>query len=178
MLRSHMKKKIYEISFLCSLLFLSAFQCSLDPKLAHQNDEKYLEALAYAEKTLPKNGKLVQRDDGYVYLKVSDDYIHDLYKLIKKEDSFKKPPYFRRDNAPGAHISVIYKNENITVKEINQNFDFELSRIKMVHQKEGVSYVILEVHAPKLEKLRESYGLSSKLHGHEFHISIAKKKDK
>jgi len=36
----------------------------------------------------------------------------------------------------------------------------------------------LEVECKELEKLRKSYGLTNKLNGHEFHITVAIRKSK
>ena len=134
----------------------------------------YTEALAYAQKNLAHEGILIQKPDGYAYLKVDDRYINDLFPLLHAQPNYKKPPYFRRNNQPGAHISVIYKDENIKLKEVGQKFSFKIRDITTVNPKNN-SYIILQVDSPELEKLRTSYGLGPKLHGHEFHISIAKK---
>lgn len=130
----------------------------------------------YARQRLPLEGKLVMKADGFGYLKVDDRYIHTLFPMLGLyEKGFREPPYFRRSNSPGAHISVFYVGEHISPKEIGQTFHFDLKRIRMVHPSRKASYVVLEVSSPELEKLREKYGLSPKLLGHEFHISLAKK---
>jgi len=125
---------------------------------------------------LPKRGQLVVKSDGFVYLKVDDAYIHALYPLLDlKKEGFKKPPYFRSPEAPGAHISVFNVNENIEPNEVGQNFHFDLKQIMIVKPSKNTSYAVLQVESPELEKLREKYGLGPKLHGHEYHISLAKK---
>ena len=134
------------------------------------------EAVKYAKEHLPTDGQLVLKFDGYVYLKVDDRYVHSLFPMLGlKEIGYDKPPYFRNKEAPGAHISVFYENEHIKPKEVGQYFHFTLKDIKIINVVDGVSYAILEVESPELEKLREKYGLPAKLLGNNFHISLAKK---
>jgi len=134
------------------------------------------EAVKYAKENLPTDGQLVLKSDGYVYLKVDDGYVHTLFPMLGlKEIGYIEPPYFRNKEAPGAHISVFYENEHIKPKEVGQYFHFTLKDIKVINLVDGISYAILEVESPELEKLREKYGLAPKLLGHNFHISLAKK---
>lgn len=155
---------------------IGACQCT---KIKKDNlalsEAPWQEVVSYAENYLPKEGKLIQQPDGFAFIKVDDAYINELFPKLKAGEGFKKPPYFRRKDAPGAHISVIYENEKVKLQEVGQNFRFTLRDVITVHPKKGVSYIILRVDAPELEKLRERYGLTPKLKGHEFHISIAKK---
>lgn len=157
------------------LLFLlvtsNCQRCQIKPE---RDTKPWQDVLAYAQKHLPMHGKLVQRNNGYVYLKVDDRYIHDLFPMLHAE-GFHEPPYFRRDDAPGAHISVFYENEHIAPDEIGDEFNFALDEIVMVQLKKNLSYIVLRVNSPELEKLRVKYGLSKKLNNVEFHISIAKK---
>lgn len=133
-------------------------------------------ALEYAQKNLPKEGYLVQNPDGYAYIKVDDRYIDELYPLLKVEnEGFTKPPFFRRKDSPGAHISVFYKDEHVMAKEIGKKFNFSLKRIETVKVNKHKSFIVLTVEAQALEKLRKSYNLAPLLQGNEFHISLAKK---
>lgn len=130
----------------------------------------------YAEEHLPLEGKLVVKRDGFAYLKVDDAYIHTLLPMLElKDKGFREPPYFRYKSSPGAHISVFYENERIKPAEIGQTFHFKPTRIAIVKTSKDDSYAILEIESPELEKLREKYGLSPKLNGNPFHISIGKK---
>lgn len=121
-------------------------------------------------------GRLVTKSDGFTYIKVDDEYIHTLFPMLGLEkDGFKEPPYFRRPEAPGAHISVINVNENVIPEEIGQIFQFNLKQITLVQPTREATYVVLQVEAPELESLREKYGLSPNLNGHDFHITLGKK---
>lgn len=143
------------------------------------SDKKpWAEVISYAENHLPKEGILVQQSDGYAYVKVDDRYIHELFVRLNADADFQKPPYFRRPDAPGAHISVIYKDEKVKLQEVGQRISFSLNDIIIVRPTKTTSYIVLQVDAPELEKLRQKYGLKPKLKDHEFHISIAKREKK
>jgi hypothetical protein len=134
------------------------------------------EVVNFARVHLPQEGQLERKSDGFVYLKVDDEYINALYPMLGLEEKgYKKPPYFRRSDSPGAHISVFYADEHVHPVEIGQTFHFQVKRIAIVHPSKKSSYVVLQVTSPELEHLREEYGLSPKLKGNDFHISLAKK---
>jgi hypothetical protein len=129
--------------------------------------------LQEAEK-LPKTGILKQRKN-YVYLALDNQYIHSLYPIIQNFDNkFQKPPYFRKADPIGSHISVMYEKEteNLNIEEINKSFNFTLNKLKLVESK-GKSYYVLEVESHELEKLRLKYGLPKLLNGFKFHITVA-----
>ncbi|MBS0634201.1 MAG: hypothetical protein JSR37_01905 [Verrucomicrobia bacterium] len=136
------------------------------------------EILQHAQKTLPHYGVLTQKGNGFTYLKVSDNYIHELFELIDDAE-FKKPPYFRRADAPGAHVSVLYEKEGENaglIKQLGKPFSFQISEVARVKVRNEKEYLILRVVSPELEQFRMSLGLKPKLQGHDFHISIAVKK--
>lgn len=166
---------IFKALCLTSLLFIVACcqHCGVKTNLQEQQ-QTFNQAILYAQEHLPHQGKLVQQTDGYAYIKVDDDYIHKLFPLLSAHD-YKKPPYFRRADAPGAHISVVYEDENVTLKEAGQTFSFTIEQVIVVTPKQGLSYIVLQVTSPSLEDLRKRYGLAPKLKGHEFHITLAKK---
>lgn len=152
---------------------LSVQGCFLKPQTQKKIEH---DALLFAEKELPHHGRLVQNADGYAYVKVDDRYIHELYKKLNvAKDGFEKPPYFRRKNSPGAHISVVYKNEHVHLEEVGQTFDFTLGAIKEVGPNQHTRYLVIEVSAPQLVALRKKYNLPAKLNNYEFHITIGKK---
>ena len=129
--------------------------------------------LKEAEK-LPKTGILKQRKN-YVYLALDNQYIHSLYPIIENFDNkSQKPPYFRKDDPIGSHVSVMYEKEteNLNIEEVNRSFNFTLNKLKLVESK-GKSYYVLEIESPELEKLRLKYGLTKLLNGFKFHITVA-----
>lgn len=156
---------------------IAAFQkeevVAIKPKSLGEN--QWDKVVSYARANLPLEGKLVEKD-GFFYLKVDNEYIHTLFPMLElSEKGFKEPPYFRSKNSTGAHISVFYKDEYISPEEIGKTFHFELKQIVIVQVSKEASYAVLQVVSPELEELRKKYGLSPKLHNHEFHISLAKK---
>ncbi|CRX37499.1 hypothetical protein [Estrella lausannensis] len=127
-----------------------------------------------ARETLPQEGVLIRKSDGYVYVKVDDRYIHDLFPLLGVEGSgFVKAPYFRSRQAPGAHISVFYKDEHVDPDEIGKVFHFTVKNVAIVENRQA-RYIVLQVESKELENLRIRYGLRPLLHGHAYHITIAK----
>lgn len=135
--------------------------------------------IQHANTDLPHHGILMQSRDGFVYLKVSDAYINELFAHIDDTD-YKKPPYFRRPDSPGAHISVLYVQEAKKVgrvPDLGKEFTFQINDVARVFSgKKG--YFILKVTSPELEAYRENLGLNPKLQGHDFHITIATKQIK
>lgn len=132
--------------------------------------------------TVPLFGVLKQASDGYVYVDVSNNFIHGIFPLIKEKD-IEKPPYFEsKYQRVGAHISVM-KSEEVEeieeIEEIGEEFTFKLGGLKSV-EPEGWDDVervwFIQVESPELEQLRKKYGFSKKLNGHEFHITVAVKK--
>lgn len=141
-----------------------------------QNQEEIID---WANEHLPHEGVLTEEKGGFVYVKVDDDYIFQLYPLLHNPQ-YAKPPYFRRPDSPGAHISVFYVDERDhtgKIKEIGQKYTFSITGLAAVPPKYH-EYIVLKVSSPELENLRCRYGLSPLLKGHEFHITIAKKKKK
>ena len=129
--------------------------------------------LEEAEK-LPKSGILKQRKN-YVYLALDNQYIHSLYPIIQNFDNkTQKPPYFRKADPIGSHVSVMYEKETeaLNIEEVNKSFNFTLNKLKLVESK-GKSYYVLEIESPELEKLRLKYGLTKLLNGFKFHITVA-----
>lgn len=160
------------------VLALIATSCSSSDEshLKVQQQDNWLEVVQYAKEKLPHEGVLMSNSHGYVYLKVDDAYIHQLFPMLKiKGEGYREPPFFRRKNSPGAHISVFYSNEHIHPKELGEKFSFKIKKMAVVKQKRA-KYLVLQVESPELERLREKYGLGPKLYGHEYHISIGKKK--
>lgn len=145
---------------------------SYKQELLQQNEA----VIQWARTHLPQTGILAEEKDGFVYVKVNDDYIKQLFFKIP-HFHYVMPPYFRRSDSLGAHISVFYADERRRtgrISEIGETYSFTIIGLDVVpsHTQE---YVILKVKSLDLEHLREKYGLSPLLKNHEFHITIAKK---
>jgi hypothetical protein len=66
--------------------------------------------LIVAASQLSPAGKLAVSHNNLTYLNIDDNYIHQLFPLLKNQE-IKKPDYFG-DDSVGAHITVIYPEEN------------------------------------------------------------------
>jgi hypothetical protein len=125
-----------------------------------------------------QKGILKQKDNGYLYVAVSKDFIAEALPLINAQGTIVPPRHYKK--GIGAHISVMYENEQIMneiweIKELGQEFTFtviELRTVKLYKDNKVKKLWLLAVAAPELEKLRESYGLLSRLKDHDFHITI------
>ena len=67
--------------------------------------------------------------------------------------------------------------KEIKQNEIGQKYSFKISGLTSVPPKTH-KYIVLEVISPELEQLRKKYGLSPLLKGHNYHITISKKKER
>lgn len=127
-----------------------------------------------------QKGILKQKDNGYLYVEVSRDFIAEALPLIDVQGKIVPPHHYTSKKGIGAHISVMYENEQILneiweIKELGQEFTFtvmELRTVKLNNNNKMKKLWLLAVAAPELEQLRENYGLSSKLKGHDFHITL------
>lgn len=125
---------------------------------------------------LEQYGTLQKKGNGFTYVKVNDAYIHTLFEMLA-EDGWTKPAYFRRADAPGAHVSVLYEKEGeslATIPGIGTRFHFEVKELVQVRARKN-QLIVLRVVSPELEQYRRQLGFSPKLLNHEFHITIAKK---
>lgn len=165
------------IKLIIGVLLLIAVGVSSISYAGTPNNLDYPKIIEIAEQVLPHEGALMSNGRGFIYLKVDDAYIYDLFPLLH-ETGYAIPPYFRRHNSPGAHISVFYEEETKhlpPIEELGKRFTFQIDRLVSVQAGRDKSYIILQVKSPELEALREQYGLRPKLQGHEFHITIATK---
>jgi hypothetical protein len=166
-------RSIFRLStFIVGFLFLSF---TFSPTIAPPQVLNETAILKAAEK-LPHKGILKQGNDGYLFLKVTDDYVYKLFPMLQL-NGFRKPSSFRWGSKTRAHISVMYKDDGqrlSPIKELGYNYAFYPKRVVRV-RKSKKEYIILEVDSPQLGNLRKKYGLPSKLQNHEFHITIAER---
>lgn len=126
--------------------------------------------------TFPRVGYLEVSADNLAYLDVEDTYVHELFPLLKLKGVYK-PDYFGT-NPIGAHISVIYPEENIVLREedLHQEHFFKIIG-NYTAEHNSKKYFVLGIESPTLSLLRHKYGLSDKPcfknHGVDFHITYA-----
>lgn len=139
--------------------------------------EKQSYVVEWAKENLPQIGILQENRDGYVYLKVDNAFVDQIYPRLTNP-LYKQAVSTRRLNSLGAHISVFYPQERSgtgDIEEVGQWFSFSIKRLAYVPPKSR-KFIVLEVTSPSLEHLRKKYGLPPLLKGHPFHITIAKKR--
>lgn len=171
---------IVKIKTFVFYIFLAILTC-FSPKIKADDATKIENPrlLLHAEKILPHYGVLQKKGNGFTYLKVDDAYIHSLFDMLT-EEGWAKPAYFRRVDAPGAHVSVLYEKEGESlhpIPQIGTRFHFEIKELVKIRTRKN-QLIILRVISPDLEKYRQQLGFSPKLQNHEFHITIAKKEVK
>lgn len=124
------------------------------------------------------DGKLAISNNNLVYLDIDDAYIHQLFPLLQNQH-IKKPNYFGEKSA-GAHITVIYPEENkkIHKNDLGKKHDFVINDIVTAQLGMKIYYVLL-AESPSLLQLRRRCGLSDMLcfkgYSIGFHITIGVK---
>lgn len=120
-------------------------------------------------------GVLKQKENGFVYLDVSNEYIDALKPILEVPGTLSYLPTAKR--SLGAHVTVFVESDAVTPEELGKEFSFNVSDIRSFtqHTRDGLKKLwAIAVESPELEILREQYGLPSKLKGHAFHITLGK----
>jgi hypothetical protein len=141
------------------------------PRITKLNFPDLLSAASHLEST----GKLIALRNNFTYLDIDNDYVHQLFPLLQKHD-VKKPDYFGA-KAAGAHITVIYPEENkiMTKEDLNKEHSFIIKNIVAAEIDKKIYYVLL-VESSSLLQLRKKYHLSELLcfkgYAIGFHITL------
>lgn len=122
-------------------------------------------------------GKVLQTDDGFVFVNVSNDIINGFFSALEEEGA-EQPPYREsKYSGIGAHISVMDAEEikDRVLDEKGKSIRYRVTGVFQVDPDRGKMERIwaLDVDSPDLEEIRRRYGLSPKLRGHNFHITFA-----
>jgi len=124
---------------------------------------------------LKQKGQLARSKNNLIYLDIDDAYIHELFPLLQ-DPQIKMPDYFD-DGSVGAHITVIYPEENKSVNahDLHQEHSFFVKDIVAAEIALKTYYVLL-IESPSLLRLRRKYNLpdllSFKGYSIGFHITI------
>lgn len=112
--------------------------------------------------SLRREGFLQIRDN-YCYLKIDDDYIHLTYPDLSSDERIQKPDYFKSSDDIGAHISVIYLEERVRVKQ-NHHGQRHLFTIQgLIKARLGLKdYFALSVISSSLDTFRQQHALGPK----------------
>lgn len=122
-------------------------------------------------------GILRENAEGFVYVDVDDNYIHELIHFIEG-NGYEEPPYFGRSDLVGAHITVVHANEGRPGKiaEEGQVIHFTPLECRIIQPPnwEAIENVyLIEVVAPELDAIRAKYGLPKFEFG--YHITVGVK---
>jgi hypothetical protein len=163
-------------------IFLLAVLTVILPLTVFANDYTVENQPQVLEKAvlLENCGILKQKDNGYLYVGVTNEFIAGILPLIQCEGRIVPPRHYTSKKGIGAHISVMYENERIAneiwnIYELGTSYSFvvkEIRTVKISRDGKMKKLWLLALEAPTLERLRENYGLSNKLNGHDFHITI------
>jgi hypothetical protein len=116
----------------------------------------------------------IEQTAHYCYLKIDNRFVDYTFPLLTRYgDLILKPDYFNTPNAIGAHISLIYPEEqaNLMNENIGQIHSFEVSKL-IKAQFETSTYFILAVIAPSLSRLRQMHHLSLQPTFKGYHIML------
>lgn len=169
-------------SFIQSFFIILIASASLFSPLLAKVDYQVEDQPLVIEKVIQyeQKGILKQKPNGYLYIEVSRDFIAETLPLIAAQSKIVPPQHYTSKKGIGAHISVMYENEQILneiwqIYELGQEFTFtvmELRTVKLNKNNKVKKLWLIAVAAPELEKLRESYGLPPQLNNHDFHITL------
>lgn len=116
----------------------------------------------------------------YAFLKIEDRFIHDLWPEFQPKENIKKPDYFEEPDPVGAHISIVYPEENcfLDAIDVGMSHCFDIKELCSVVL--GVKeYFVLMVSSPSLGTLRSKYSLGMqpiyKNFKIDFHITIGER---
>lgn len=130
----------------------------ITPKIIKLNNPNLLEVASH----LSTKGKLAISDNKLVYLDIDNKYINHLFPFLQKQP-FKKPDYFGEKSA-GAHITVIYPEENQRVNKEDRDQEHHfLIKDLVTAEIDQKLYCVLLVESSSLLHLRKKYGLSDLL---------------
>lgn len=127
---------------------------------------------------LASEGALAISNNNLVYLDIDDAYVHQLFLLLQDRE-IKKPNYFGEKSA-GAHITVIYPEENrqVNKEDLGQKHRFSIKNVvsAKIHLK---TYYVVLVESSSLLSIRRKYDLPDLLcfkgYSIGFHITIGVK---
>lgn len=125
--------------------------------------------------TITNQGVLKQKENGYVYLDVDNDFIDQIVPLIETDGQLRPLPTSKKSR--GAHISVFHEKEGIIPFELGKTFTFTVDTIRKftLSTRDGFKKLwVIAVISPELEDLRAKYGCKPKLQGNDFHITLGK----
>lgn len=156
--------------------FILFFIIILNPLVA-KDDYRIEDQPAALQEALdiPTHGILKQKDNGFIYLDVSNEMINSVVPLLEMEGLLRPRP--TASKSMGAHISVFDEKEAVSPEELGQPFPFTVKDIRSftLRTRDGLKKLwTIATLSPELESLRKKYNCSSKLKGYDYHITLGK----
>lgn len=135
--------------------------------------------LAYVEERLPHQGLLKQTEDGFLYIELPKEYVFEILPLLNRAH-IAPPPYFEAAKV-GAHITVATAQEMADrgypmSRYLGQSIPFSidsLCQVELENSQLGSKLYMLKIESPTIAEIRQHLGLSPKIRGYDFHITVA-----
>ncbi len=146
-----------------------------------QKEINEAEIIDYITETLPLYGNLNCDDRGFIYLDIVNEYIYELLPFLETS-GVQPPPYFDGIFHNGAHVSVALISEKYLtpdIQSLQEEISFSITGCYFVEPQNWTDIEklwFLTIDSPKLLEIREELGLSPKIDGREFNITIGVKK--
>lgn len=160
----------------CSVSFSSSVSQKAAPRAASFWSIPFRDPIGeFAQKNYLNQGVL-QKVRDYVYVRVPDEYLTQLFDQIKQIYPYVQKPCFHGEIGP--HFSVIRHDEwkgipPDTMSEIGRKYLFTPLRMNLIQTAEKKLWVLLIEPEKKITLLRRKYLLSDKPYGQSFHITLA-----
>ena len=136
------------------------------------------QVLSYVEEKLPHEGILKQTREGFLYIELPKEYVFGILPLIANS-KVCPPPYFDTEKV-GAHITVATAEEMASLKlpkvpYLGAPIPFSIinfSQVQLENSILGSEMYMLTVESPQINEIRKALGLTPKIKGYDFHITI------
>lgn len=145
------------------------------PKLALAQKSQVDEIADFAQKNCLNEGTL-QKTRDYVYVKLNDEYLTQIFNKIKETNPNIRMPSFR--GGIGPHFSIIRHDEwkgipPREIAEIGNKYLFTPVRVDVIQTAHKRLWVLIVEPSAELADFRNQYAVGDMPHGHEFHVTLA-----
>jgi Swiss Army Knife, 2H phosphoesterase domain len=129
----------------------------------------------FTQKNCLNQGTLHKIED-YVYVKLNDDYLTQVFKKLKEINPNIQMPTFHGGTGP--HISIIRYDEwkrtpPKEIAEIGNKYLFTPVRVDVIETAHKRLWVLIVEPSDELTAFRKQYAVGDLPHGHEFHVTLA-----
>jgi hypothetical protein len=145
------------------------------PQIAFVQKSQVDEIADFAQKNCLNEGTL-QKTRDYVYIKLKDEYLEQLFNKIKETNPNIRMPSF---GGIGPHFSIIRDDEwkgtpSKEIAEIGNKYLFTPVRVDVIQTAYKRLWVLIIKPSDELAVFRNQYAVGDNMpHGHEFHVTLA-----